>query len=114
MWEFKVQHVAGKRNIIADALSRRPEPEGWEPPVDLEEDVEEFINKQLSAMTLSNPAPVDQRYLAFAQEATTTTTPVPESLVTTEFQMIAGWLTSMQNPRGLSRSELRKLRKRAL
>ena len=28
MWEFDVRHVEGKKNVVADALSRRPEPEG--------------------------------------------------------------------------------------
>jgi hypothetical protein len=52
MWEFEVRHVEGKKNVVADALSRKPEEPGWKPPKELEDDVEDFIDKQLGAISL--------------------------------------------------------------
>jgi hypothetical protein len=52
MWEFKVRHVEGKKNVVADALLRKLEEPGWKPPKELEDDVEDFINKQLRAISL--------------------------------------------------------------
>ena len=53
MWDFDIVHVAGKKNVVADALSRRLEEDGWEPPLEPEEDVEEFIDAQLSSSRLT-------------------------------------------------------------
>jgi len=39
--------------VVADALSRRPEPEGWTPPEEPEEDVEDFIEAHLNATQLA-------------------------------------------------------------
>lgn len=112
--EFEVRYIAGKRNVITNALSQRLEPKEQELPVKLEEDIEEFINRQIRAVTLSNPVLIDHQHLAFIQKATTVDLLILESLVTTEFQTIAKQLVTMQNPRGMSRSDLRKLRKKAL
>jgi hypothetical protein len=52
MWDFDIVHIAGKKNVVADALLRRLEPEGWELPKELEEDVEDFIDAYLNAIQL--------------------------------------------------------------
>jgi hypothetical protein len=44
LWDFEIVHVAGKKNVIADALSRYPQPDGWTQPQEPEEDLEPFIN----------------------------------------------------------------------
>jgi hypothetical protein len=59
MWEFEVRHIEGKKNVVADALLRRLEQPDWEPPSQPEEDVEEFIDKQLGSMRLANPGLMD-------------------------------------------------------
>ena len=53
MWEFKVRYVEGKKNVVADALSKRLKLEGQTLPKVPKDDVEEFINKQLSAISLT-------------------------------------------------------------
>jgi hypothetical protein len=44
LWDFDIVYVAGKKNVVADALSRRPEEDDWELPDEPEEDIEEFID----------------------------------------------------------------------
>ncbi|KAG9381473.1 hypothetical protein A1F94_007127, partial [Pyrenophora tritici-repentis] len=38
----------GKKNVIPDALSRYPQPEGWTPPKEDEDDLEPFIDRVLN------------------------------------------------------------------
>jgi hypothetical protein len=44
LWDFDIVYVAGKKNVVADALLRRPEGDDWELLDEPEEDVEEFID----------------------------------------------------------------------
>jgi hypothetical protein len=44
LWDFDIVYVAGKKNVVADALLRRPEGDDWELLDKPEEDVEEFID----------------------------------------------------------------------
>lgn len=46
-WDFDIVHVPGKKNVIPDALSRMPQPEGWVPPAEDEDDLDPFIDKLL-------------------------------------------------------------------
>jgi hypothetical protein len=46
MWDFDLVHVLGKKNAVADGLSRMPQLDGWEPPDELAED--DFIDMELN------------------------------------------------------------------
>jgi hypothetical protein len=50
MWDFEIKHVPGKKNVVADALSRYPKPDGWTAPEEPEDDVEDFIEHLIANM----------------------------------------------------------------
>ena len=113
MWDFDIVHVAGKKNVVANALSRRPEPEGWEPPEEPEEDVEDFIDAHLNAIQLLiNDAPaleygMCRADLSFEDEPL-------EDGYGEESQAIAAWILFRRRPESLSTAKLRKFKKKAL
>ncbi|KAH5702140.1 hypothetical protein HBI20_255490 [Parastagonospora nodorum] len=113
MWEFEVRHIEGKKNVVADALSRRPEEPEWTPPENPEEDVEEFIDKQLGSMTLNQGDPMDSLRLAYSTQSQAFDLSVLDTLETTYFRNIAQWLVTMQNPAQLNRKGMRNLRRQA-
>jgi hypothetical protein len=55
MWDFEIKHVPGKKNVVADALSRYPKPKGWEAPDKPEDDVEEFIENLIANVESGKP-----------------------------------------------------------
>jgi hypothetical protein len=89
MWEFEVRHIEGKKNVVADALSRRPEHSGWELPKEPQEDVEEFIDKQLGSMSLLDPAPIDYLVPAYACTSQAFDLTILDTLSTDYFRNIA-------------------------
>ncbi|EUC27205.1 hypothetical protein COCCADRAFT_67855, partial [Bipolaris zeicola 26-R-13] len=46
-YDCEIVHVPGKKNVIPDALSRYPQPEGWAAPEKDEEDLEPFVDSVL-------------------------------------------------------------------
>jgi hypothetical protein len=59
MWDFDLVHVSGKKNTVANRLSRMPQPDGWEPPDEPAED--DFIDMELNFTQLTFKTPQTRR-----------------------------------------------------
>ncbi|KAI1665230.1 hypothetical protein L13192_10171 [Pyrenophora tritici-repentis] len=101
--EFKIVYVLGKKNIIPDALSRYPQPEGWTPPKEDEDDLEPFIDRVLNRYEETN--------LVMATEE------IIRKLLIEEYnkklEEIAVFLRTLKRPDGLRGQERRKWTKNA-
>lgn len=101
LWDFEIRHVPGKKNVVADALSRYPKPEGWEQPDSPESDIEEFIDN-----------------LVLTTEVTTSTTAEADRILQAEYsdasEDIAVFLRTLRIPKGMTRKESRAWKKRAM
>ncbi|KAH7069662.1 hypothetical protein BKA63DRAFT_372293, partial [Paraphoma chrysanthemicola] len=97
-WDFEIKHVPGKRNAVADALSRYPKPEGWTAPDEPEEDIEEFVESLIANM--ESPSPMaESRTLRLEYSD--------------ESEKIAKFLTTLKTP-AMRRGQLRAWKKRAM
>jgi hypothetical protein len=119
MWEFDIKHVEGKRNVVADALSRIPEAPGWEPPLEPEEDIEEFVDRQLNTISIQslqlirNPDETQPPRIKYTCRPIEEERNVLDSLHTEEFREIATWLTTLKRPERVSNKEMKRIRKTA-
>lgn len=102
-WDFDIVHVPGKRNVIPDALSRYPQPEGWTPPKEDEDDLEPFIDKILDKHEEVNlvMAAEEGRLRVLAEDYEEAS------------EEIAVFLQTLQRPRRLRGIELRRWTKNA-
>ena len=112
-WDFDIVHVAGKKNVVADALSRRPEPEGWEPPSESEEDVDDLIDSAINSVALHLPNHERLLYSACSTNTLFEGHLLDETYLE-ESQAIARWILFRQRPEGLAGHQLTKFKKKAL
>ena len=116
MWEFDIVHVPGKKNVVADALSRRPEAEGWEPPDEPEEDIEDFIDGELNAVKLQLRSLTISYNLEYSQCSADTdfNKKLLDDTYSAESQEMAAWIQFWRKPERLSGKEWTKFKKDAL
>ncbi|KAJ9246723.1 hypothetical protein DTO195F2_9270 [Paecilomyces variotii] len=104
LFDFDVVHVSGKKNLVADGLSRKPATER-----DLEEaeddDMEEFLDLQFCAV-----------YYASVQEVESDSIPwlTPTLHWSEKSLLIAEWLQTMTKPDNMDRGQYAKFKKEAL
>jgi hypothetical protein len=117
LWDFDIVHVAGKKNVVADALSRRPEEDGWEPPEEAEEDVEDFIDAHLNSARLilgpAAPCTLALQYGSCPVNLSFDSTPL-DPTYNAESQEIATWILFRKRPERLSQSEFIRFKRKAL
>ena len=105
LWDFDVRHVPGKKNSVADGLSRRPAQEG-ELKDKPKEDLEDFIDWELGCITCAinstilrnedpNVSPLDDTY-------------------SEEYQKIARWLSTLRRPQEMTAKEFKSFKRKAI
>lgn len=74
LWDFEIIHRPGKHNVIADALSRYPQPEGWTPPDLPEDNLEPFMDYMVakhdegSVFTITEERILDESFSEYSEE----------------------------------------------
>ena len=111
-WDFEIAHVSGKKNVVADALSRRPEEPGWEPPDKEEEDVDDFIDAALNSTTIGAEE-LEMEFAACTADLSFSETPL-EDTYSKESQELARWILYRKKPENLQGSQLTRFKKKAL
>lgn len=106
MWDFDIVHVSGKKNAVADGLSRMPQPEGWEPPeTSLEDD---FIDLELNFTRLEFEQDTGDISLVSSTEQ------ILEDGYSDESQELAQWIVNRRMPEHLSKGDITKFKRNAL
>jgi hypothetical protein len=105
MWDFEARHVAGKKNSVANALSRYPMPDDLVPPKEPEDDVEGFVGNMIE-------------HISQCFNMTATPAPSPSRVLSSEYsdesEAIAVFLTTGKVPKSVPRQGPRAWKKKAL
>ena len=114
MFDFTVRHVPGKKNAVADALSRKDNG-----PIPHEaEDLDDWVDGQLEAVHLHvrpMQAGNDLDGVAPDEEAAISEREgVLDESYSADSQRIARWLLTFRRPQDLTKSEFRTFKKQAL
>ncbi|CAI6342054.1 unnamed protein product [Periconia digitata] len=111
MWDFDIRHVKGKKNVIPDALSRMPQDDDFEPPMEPDDDLEAFLDHTLSEHVAVE---INGAFLAAAGERTEAAGRYLDEWYSEESEQIAQYLTTLRTPRGMDPRKARAWRKNAL
>lgn len=113
LFDFEVRHIPGVKNVVADALSRRPATERDRQQAEKEEDIDEWVNAQLSCVRIMVIRVGNQ---AQAEQASTISeVEFVEGEYSEESCKIAHFLQhGLARPERMSTSEFRKFRQHAL
>ena len=52
MWDFNIKYILGKKNVVADTLSRYPKNDDQSPLDEVEDDLEDFIKNIITNLDI--------------------------------------------------------------
>lgn len=104
LFDFTVKHISGKKNLVADGLSRKPATK-----LDIEEaandDIEGFLDEQFGSIYYCHAEELESAEVEWL---------TPAMHWSEESLKIAEWLQTLRKPEGMSKSDYRAFKKRAV
>jgi hypothetical protein len=112
MFDFDVRHVPGKKNVVADALSRKP----TGPIADEDGELDDWVDNHLDAVHVNvRPIAVWQPSGDGSASPAGEDSDAPlDGTYGEQSQQIARWLLTMRRPAQMTRSEFRNFKRSAM
>jgi hypothetical protein len=112
MFDFDVRHVLGKKNVVADALSRKP----TGPIADEDGELDDWVDNHLDAVHVNvRPIAVWQPSGDGSASPAGEDSDAPlDGTYGEQSQQIARWLLTMRRPAQMTRSEFRNFKRSAM